>query len=157
MIDPLTIRRLTPEEPACTLVARWRHDAFFASDGASFEETLQSQQAWLAQPSDYELPLLATVDGKPAGCCLFVRAEIDAKHDLTPWLASLYVAPEFRKQGIGAALVRAIERHARSVGCGELHLYTGKAEPFYARLGWVARERFDWHGERLTLMTRTLA
>lgn len=150
------IRRLDAAEPACALVARWRYDAFFANDGACFEETLRAQQAWLAQPSDYELPLLATVGGIPAGCCLFVRAEIDAKHDLTPWLASLYVAPDFRKRGIGAALVRAIEQHARGVGCGELHLYTSRAEPFYARLGWIARERFDWHGERLTLMARTL-
>lgn len=157
MSPGLVIRRLAPEEPACDVVARWRHDAFFASDGASFADTLQAQRAWLAQPSDDELPLLATVDGKPAGCCLFVRAEIDAKHDLTPWLASLYVAPEFRNQGIGAALVRAIQQHARGVGCGELHLYTSKAEAFYARLGWIARERFDWHGERLTLMTRRLA
>lgn len=157
MTQGLHIRRLAQDEPAADAVARWRHEAFFASDGASFEETLRAQQAWLSQPSDYELPLLATVDGAPAGCCLFVRAEIDAKHDLTPWLASLYVAPEFRKLGIGAALVRAIEQHARDVGCNELHLYTGRAAPFYARLGWIARERFDWHGERLTLMTRTLA
>lgn len=150
------IRRLDADDPACALVARWRHDAFFANDGASFEATLRDQQAWLAQPSEYELPLLATVGGTPAGCCLFVRAEIDAKHELTPWLASLYVAPDFRKRGIGAALVRAIEQHARRVGCGELHLYTSKAEPFYARLGWTTRERFDWHGERLALMARPL-
>ena len=156
MTQGLHIRRLVHDEPAADLVARWRHDAFFASDGASFEETLQAQQAWLSQPSDYELPLLATVDNAPAGCCLFVREEIDAKHDLTPWLASLYVAPDFRKQGIGAALVRAIERHARNVGCGTLHLYTVSAEMFYAKLGWISRERLDWHNEAMVLMTRAL-
>jgi GNAT superfamily N-acetyltransferase len=104
----------------------------------------------------YETALLAEVDGQPAGSCLFVREEIDPKHDLTPWLAALYVAPEFRKQGIATALVRAIEQHARNVGCRELHLYTITAEPLYAKLGWVTRERFEWHGEKFVLMMRSL-
>jgi GNAT superfamily N-acetyltransferase len=145
-----------PDEPACELVARWRHEAFFADEGESFEETLAAQRRWLDQPSDYEAALLAEIAGKPAGCCLFVRDEIDAKHDLTPWLASLYVAPEFRRQGTGGALVRAIEQHARSVGCGTLHLYTVSAEPFYAGLGWSTQERFDWHGAPMVLMARVL-
>jgi predicted N-acetyltransferase YhbS len=156
MTPPLHIRRLAADDPACDLVARWRHEAFFADMGTAFEETLEAQRRWLEQPSDYETALVAEIEGKPAGCCLFVRAEIDAKHDLTPWLAALYVAPEFRKQGIGAALVRAIEQHARSVGCGTLHLYTVNAEPFYAKLGWITRERFDWHGEPMILMARDL-
>jgi GNAT superfamily N-acetyltransferase len=156
MTPPLHIRRLAADEPASDLVARWRHDAFFADMGAAFEETLEAQRLWLAQPSDYEIALLAEVASEPAGCCLFVREEIDAKHDLTPWLASLYVAPPFRKQGVGGALVRAIEQHARKVGCGTLHLYTVTAEPFYAGLGWVTQERFAWHGEPMILMTRAL-
>jgi GNAT superfamily N-acetyltransferase len=104
----------------------------------------------------YETALLAEVDGRPAGICLFVREEIDPKHDLTPWLAALYVAPKFRKRSVGSALVRAIEQHARDVSCAQLHLYTITAEPFYARLGWSVRERFDWHGEKFVLMAREL-
>jgi predicted N-acetyltransferase YhbS len=156
MTPSLHIRRLAADDPACDLVARWRHEAFFADMGESLDDSLNAQRRWLAQLSDYETALLAEIAGKPAGCCLFVRAEIDAKHELTPWLASLYVAPEFRKQGVGAALVRAIETHARDVGCSVLHLYTVNSEPFYARLGWITQERFDWHGEPMILMTRAL-
>ena len=86
--------------------------------------------------------------------CLFVRNEIDPMHDLTPWLAALYVAPEFRKRGVGHALVRAIEGHARSVGTETLYLYTSEAEPFYARLGWKVRDRFTQNGEEMVLMAR---
>ena len=156
MSPSLRIRQLAADDSACDLVARWRHEAFFADMGMAFEETLEAQRRWLVQLSDYEAALLAEIEGNPAGCCLFVREEIDAKHDLTPWLASLYVAPEFRKQGAGAALVRAIEMHARDVGCSVLHLYTVNAEPFYAGLGWITQERFDWHGEPMILMTRDL-
>ena len=151
----LHIRRLDADEPAFDIAARWRYDAFFAQDGITFEESRDALRAWLGGLG-YETALLAEVDGQPAGCCLFVREEIDPKHDLTPWLAALYVAPEFRKLGIASALVRAIEQHARSVGCSELYLYTITAEPLYAKLGWAVRDRFDSNGEKFVLMAREM-
>ena len=155
MNQEIHIRRLDADEPAFDIVARWRYDAFFARDGITFEESRDALRAWM-RGLGYETALLAEVDGQPAGSCLFVREETDPKHDLTPWLAALYVAPEFRKLGIASALVRAIEQHARDVGCTELYLYTITAEPVYAKLGWIVRERFDWHGEKFVLMARTL-
>ena len=149
------IRRLEADEPAFDVVARWRYDAFFAPDGITFEESRDALHTWM-EGLGYETALLAEVDGRPAGSCLFVREEIDPKHDLTPWLAALYVAPEFRNRGIATALVRAIEQHARSVGCSELHLYTITAEPLYAKLGWTVQDRFDSNGEKFVLMTRSL-
>jgi len=155
MSKSLTIRRLQADEPAFEIVARWRYDAFFAEDGGTFEESRDALRVWMGGLG-YETALLAEVDGQPAGSCLFVREEIDPQHDLTPWLAALYVAPEFRKLGIASALVRAIEQHAHDVGCRELHLYTITAEPLYAKLGWTARDRFDSNGEQFVLMARTL-
>ena len=149
------IRRLQADEPAFDIIARWRYDAFFAQDGGTFEESRDALRTWM-DGLGYETALLAEVDGQPAGSCLFVREEIDPKHDLTPWLAALYVAPQFRKQGIASALVRAIEQHARNVGCSELFLYTITAEPLYAKLGWTALDRFDSNGEQFVLMARTL-
>ena len=151
----LHIRRLSADEPAFEIVARWRYDAFFAQDEIPFEDSRDALRTWV-RDNGYETALIAEIDGQPAGSCLFTREEIDPKHDLTPWLAALYVAPEFRGQGIASALVRAIEAHARGVGCTELHLYTITAEPLYAKLGWTVRERFEWHGEKFVLMAREL-
>ncbi len=151
----LCIRRLEAEEPAFDIVARWRYDAFFAEDGITLQESRDALRAWM-DGLGYETALLAEIDGRPAGSCLFVREEIDPKHDLTPWLAALYVAPEYRKQGIATALVRAVERHARDVGCARLYLYTITAEGLYAKLGWTALEHFDWHGDKFVLMAREL-
>jgi GNAT superfamily N-acetyltransferase len=155
MTQELRIRRLEADEPAFDIVARWRYDAFFAEDGGTFEESRDALRAWMAGLG-YETALLAEVDGQPAGSCLFVREEIDPRHDLTPWLAALYVAPAFRRQGVARALVRAIEQHARSVGCCELVLYTVSAEPVYAKLGWTALDRFDSNGDQFVLMARSL-
>jgi GNAT superfamily N-acetyltransferase len=155
MKNGLHIRRLEADEPAFEIIARWRYEAFFAHDGITFEESRDALRTWMGGLG-YETALLAEVDGQPAGSCLFVREEIDPKHDLTPWLAALYVAPEFRELGIASALVRAIEKHARDVGCEELYLYTVTAEPLYAKLGWTVRDRFDSDGEKFVLMAREL-
>lgn len=155
MTQGLHIRRLEADEPAFDIVARWRFDAFFAEDGITFEDSRDALRVWM-DGLGYETALLAEVDGQAAGSCLFVREEIDPKHDLTPWLAALYVAYEYRNRGIASALIRAIEQHARSVGCDELFLYTITAEPLYAKLGWTALDRFESNGEQFVLMARYL-
>jgi GNAT superfamily N-acetyltransferase len=155
MNQGLHIRRLQADEPAFDIIARWRYDAFFAEDGGTFEQSRDALREWM-DGLGYETALLAEVDGQPAGSCLLVREEIDPQHDLTPWLAALYVAPAYRKQGIATALVRAIEQHARDVGCRDLYLYTVTAEFLYAKLGWTVRDRFESNGAQFVLMARTL-
>ena len=149
------ISRLRPESPAVQICAGWRYEAFFKDDGFSLAHCLDQLVEFVAQ-QDYEIALLAEVEGRPAGTCLFVRHEIDPLHDLTPWLAGLYVAPEFRNRFIARDLVAAIVDHARKVGCERLHLYTSGAEAYYARLGWRVSERFPWDGKPFVLMQRDL-
>lgn len=151
----MRISRLEPGSPAVPVCARWRYDAFLKDENISFEESLAQVVALVAQ-RDYETALLAEVGGVPAGLCLFVREELEPRHSLTPWLASLFVAPEFRGRSIGGKLVAAIEDHGRHVGCARLNLYTTTAESFYARLGWQLAERFSWDGTPFVLMQRDL-
>jgi GNAT superfamily N-acetyltransferase len=153
----LRIRRLEPDTPDAEIAARWRYDAFFADGGESYEESRDALLAFLRQQG-YEIALLAEWDSKPAGMCLFVRDEADPnpRPDLTPWLAALYVTPEFRNRGIARALIAAIEDHARAVGTQTLYLYTSEAEPFYLRVGWSVCDRFVQNGEACALMARKL-
>ena len=151
----MTISGLRPGSPAVRVCAQWRHDAFLKDDGFTFEESL-AQLAALVERQDYEIALLAEVEDVSAGTCLFVREEINPRHELTPWLAGLFVAPAFRGQSVGRQLVAAIEAHARQVGCGRLHLYASNAEGFYAGLGWRVAERFLWDGAPFVLMQRDL-
>ena len=154
----LRIRRLEPDTPEAELAARWRYEAFFADGSDTFENSRSALLDFLRQQDGYEIGLLAECDGRPAGLCLFVREEVEPnpRPDLTPWLAALYVAPAFRARGTGAALVRAIEDHARAVGTKTLYLYTSEAEPFYAGIGWKVRERFTQNSEAFALMAREL-
>jgi len=157
MTAVIGIRRLEPDTPEAELAARWRYDAFFADGSDTFENSRAALLGFLRQQDD-EIALLAECDGKPAGLCLFVKDEADPnpRPDLSPWLAALYVAPEYRNRGIGETLIKAIEDHARAVGTETLYLYTSEAEAFYAKLGWSVRDRFTLNGEACALMAREL-
>jgi amino-acid N-acetyltransferase len=51
-------------------------------------------------------------------------------------LRSLVVSPDARSSGMGTALVRFAENHARSLGMRAIYLLTTTAEGFFGRLGY---------------------
>jgi ribosomal protein S18 acetylase RimI-like enzyme len=57
------------------------------------------------------------------------------------WINYLAVAPERRRQGIGAALMREVERLLRVEGCAKMNLQVRSTNPevieFYRKIGFV--------------------
>jgi len=135
-------------------VARLRLAAFFEGTDRSLGEDMAGLRELLIADDGSEVSLVARVGGALAGTVLLVRSELDGPHDLTPWLAGLVVARDFRLKGIGTMLVRAVEAHAAAMGVQTLHLYTWEAQGFYAALGWRGIERFQQDGEPMMLMAR---
>jgi GNAT superfamily N-acetyltransferase len=104
-IQTIVVEPGTPELAIC---ARWRAAAFSVLQ-ASFEEELRSLELF-ASDQTHGVALVARVDGEPIGTCLLVGSEIEPNHDVSPWLAGLFVVPERRRKGAGAILVQ----HRRS-------------------------------------------
>ena len=143
-----------PDTPELAICARWRANAFSVLQ-ASFEEELRSLEL-LTSDHSLGVALVAKADGEPIGTCLLVESEIEPNHDVSPWLAGLFVVPEYRRKGAGAALVGAIEDQARQREFSRLYLYTTDAAGFYARLGWSVLDRTKWKGFDTALMVRYL-
>jgi GNAT superfamily N-acetyltransferase len=151
-----TILPLTANSEALRSAARWRHEAFLKADGFSVADSEAQLVKLATDPKGPETALIAFIDEEPAGVCLLVLHEIEPAHDLSPWLASLYVAPQFRGRGVARRLVRAIEDHARRNSVARLHLYTVDAAEFYLKCGWAVVERFVSKDIEFALMTRDL-
>ncbi len=82
-------------------------DAFFSTLA---EAQQRSQAEWLRHfsngvKSSLDLPLLAEVDGEPVG---LAWGKIDADEPQLAELFQMWVAPDWRREGIGAMLVRAV-------------------------------------------------
>ena len=151
-----TILPLQAHSQELAIAARWRHEAFLREDGFSVADSEDQLTKLTTHPQGPETALIAHLDGRFAGICLLVLHELAPAHDLSPWLASLYVDAEFRGQGVARHLVAAIENHARRNGVARLHLYTVDAEKFYRKCGWSVVERFMFGGGPLVLMKRDL-
>jgi predicted N-acetyltransferase YhbS len=106
-----------------------------------------------------ELPLsLVALDGpETLGSASLRQHDMSTRMDLSPWLASVYVAAEHRRRGIGAQLVSAIEEKARELGFATLYLWTPDKEEFYARLGWSVVQRTEYRQENAVVMQKQLA
>jgi len=143
-----------PRTPELAICARWRANAFSVLQ-ATFEQELRSMELF-ASDQTRGVALVAKTNGEPIGTCLLVESEIEPSHDVSPWLSGLFVIPEHRRQGVGAALVRAIEDQARRRESSRLYLYTSAAVGFYERLGWEVSDRTNWKGFYAALMVRDL-
>jgi len=98
-----------------------------------FSLCFQSFDRELAKlPGDYAPPhgrlLLATADGKPAGCVALHRLAAEPGAAITTGefceMKRLYVRPEFRGTGAGRKLAEAIIAEARSIGYNCMRLDT---------------------------------
>lgn len=70
----------------------------------------------------------------------------------SPWLASLFVVPEARGRGLGAALVNAALALAIDSGVSRLFLFTPDHAAFYQRLGWLSVGRSRVNGTAVDVM-----
>ena len=93
--------------------------------------------------------LVAMVDGSFAGTASLRPESGTVCPGKGPWLTHLYVDPEFRRQGIGTALIRAVESEARRNGFMELHAATARAAAVFQRAGWQMLEIVDYQGDRV--------
>lgn len=137
------------------LCAKWRLEAF----GDVLDNSLADEIARLetfAADQTHQVSLIATFDGVPAGTCLLTPKELEPCHPVSPWLAGLYVVPEFRRRGIGKTLIRAIEDQARQRGNSRVYLYADDTVEYYEKLHWRIVEQTIWKDYPMALMARDL-
>lgn len=91
-----------------------------------------------AERAGQALVFAAIIDGRIAGC-IAVLAERRETEPHVAEIGKLMVSPDFRRLGIGAALVAAAERAALAWGRTRLYLFAaddGMAPEFYDRVGY---------------------
>ncbi|MGV3673160.1 aminoglycoside 6'-N-acetyltransferase [Citrobacter freundii] len=117
------------------------------SEGST-EEHRAEMASLLVAPHRYAQFLAHTEDSQIVG---FVEAAIRTDYvngtSTSPvaFLEGIYVAPEFRRRGIGTALVLAVSAWARSAGCRELasdaSLENKSSHAMHRALGFQETER----------------
>ena len=118
-------------------------------------ETLEKRVARLTSHSGrpgIPATLIALEGDTLLGSASLVANDLSTRPELSPFLASVFVLPAHRQQGVGSALVRQVMHTAALLGFPTLYLITHDQQQLYAKLGWSAVEELDYRGETVTLM-----
>ena len=95
---------------------------------------------------------IALWEGVPVGVARLVAHDMDVRPMLSPWLASVFVLPQFRKRGIGRTLCARVSAEAQQFGFSYIYLFTPDRERFYAQQGWETIERIVYRNKDVSVM-----
>ena len=142
----MQILDLRDEPQQIPTLAEWHHQQWASlNPNGSLEKRILKMQDYL---SDELVP--STFIAKTTellGSAAIVENDMETKPDLTPWLASVFVAPEYRRQGVGSQLVKHAMQKAKQAGIEAMYLFTPDQVNFYQKLGWevIANEEYRGH------------
>ncbi|ART63108.1 GNAT family N-acetyltransferase [Kushneria marisflavi] len=101
---------------------------------------------WVARHGDY-----------PVGMASLADNDCSKRPDLRPWLAAVFVHPDYRGQGLAAQLIETVEHAARARGEARLYLITANQQTLYERHGWQKIGMVDYPERPCTLMEKHFA
>jgi predicted N-acetyltransferase YhbS len=151
------IEYLDEHVDAIPSLASWHHEAWVTvTPHLSVADRIAGFQA-RARRGSIPTGFVAIIDSIVVGMACLVDCDLDSHRHLTPWLATVLVAPGHRGKGIGSALSRRATDEAWTLGATKLYLFTFDKQSFYARQGWATLEPAQLAGLSGTIMMRELA
>lgn len=134
--------------------AAWWHRQWGEGMGYSLDGARSAIEG-LTAPLSGQAAMVALVDGTPAGSAFLVEKDLETHTHLRPWLAGLFVMPQFRQMGTGTRLTAAVAEEAARLGHSSVYLYTSIGG-FYRRQGWAQYEKVLVHDVAHEVMVRVL-
>ena len=153
-VNPIDFSHLADKPHHIPTCARWEHETWGNSGGKTMDDAIASYSH--TGRDALPLTLIATSGANIVGMVSLWINDCPLRPDLTPWVASLYVSPAARGQGIGSSLFSRIEDQAVRLGIRRLYLMTQHSEAFYRTMGWETFDRIDGPGpmENAVLMRK---
>lgn len=139
-------------------LAAWHHQQWsHLNPGSTLQSRIEKMHSHYL--SDMPIPRMFVwvEEDEVVGSAALVECDMDSRPELTPWLASVFVRPDSREMGIGAALIERVMAYAQDLEFAELFLFTPDKEHFYQNMGWQTIASDVYHGEPVTVMKVALA
>jgi GNAT superfamily N-acetyltransferase len=138
------------------LLAEWHHHQWRHLAGARTLEERKARLVHHLQRNAIPTTFVAWQKDQPLGSASLVANDMDVLPEWIPWLANVFVLPDYRRQGIGAMLVQRVATEAANLGYPRLYLYTLDQMHLYETLGWHVLHQRPYRGHDMTVMARDL-
>jgi GNAT superfamily N-acetyltransferase len=142
------VRKATAADAVALARLRWRWPAedgsYTGTDRAAFMELFS---AWVIEHLSTHLPFLAEVDDQVVGTAWLMLADRvpspGRRRRPTGDVQSVYVVPELRGRGVGAALLDAVLAEARRLELEHVTVHSAeRAVSLYRRMGFLDGQRW---------------
>ena len=136
-MSEIKIEHLKDHPEHLTTIATWIYNEWWTEKAGVSIDSMRRRLEEANTDRKIPLSLIAFVDGEITGTVNFIESDNSEFPDLRPWLAALLVKSEFRRQGIGSALVKKCIHYAKELGVREFYLGTDIPqfyEPFGAKI-----------------------
>ena len=145
MLNPLQIELLADHPEAIPILKKWferEWAQYYGPDGpGNTNKDLQDS----CSRDELPIALVAISNGEVCGTAALKAESVSTHKHLTPWLAALFVAPEFRRRGIGEQLIAEIENKAEQLGFKYIYVGIGEGsgtpESSLRNRGWEFVEK----------------
>jgi len=122
-------------------VGTWIYEQWWKRRNKSSEAVLGWLRTHTAQDR-IPFTVVAVVGGNPVGSCSVIENDCVHRPQYAPWVAAVYVKPEFRRRGVASKLLREAARIGARVPVEGLYIDCHvKTVPVYERSGWTILER----------------
>lgn len=125
------------------------------SSEMTFEETL----IFFSQTKKDGFPLtLIALEGEEClGTVSIFENDLKTQDVYKPWLASLYIKPQYRSRGVGQSLIIEVLKVTKNLGYQELYLKTETASDYYQSRGWnLVRKGLDNNDKKVDIFKMIL-
>ena len=153
----LQIDYLSNHEEFIPTVALWLKEQWgFLEPEITLEDTI-TELKMRFRPGGIPNAVVALVDGRLAGTASLIEDDMPQRPELSPWLASVYVHPDYRCQGIAEVMINRIIDEARSIGIKRLYLFTFESGAYYLKRGWITLFKDTYFSKPVIVMSRDIS
>ncbi|MFM2485181.1 GNAT family N-acetyltransferase [Celerinatantimonas yamalensis] len=111
------------------MAEHWRSIIPGESYGPRYEKLISHQNR-----DQLSLAWVAHENGVPVGTSALRVCDLEGRDDLPPWLAEIFVMPDYTERGIAARLCEVAERKAWEWEITSLYLHTLDQQGLYRKL-----------------------
>lgn len=131
----MNIENLYNHPEHVSLVSGWIYDEFVKGKSSW---SLEKINLYFGKTNlrSFPITLIAISDDWCIGTVSISENDLKSQNVLKPWLASLYVSPNYRGKGVAEQLVNQVKVIVKELGYEMLYLRTEHTSEYYRRLGW---------------------
>ena len=135
------LKQLSERREHLETVGCWIYEQWWSRRGNSPEDVFN----WLrthAKLDTVPYTVIALADGEPVGSCCVIENDCIHRPQYAPWVAAVYVRPDFRRRGIASMILNEAASIAARARIEGLYIdCLAVTASVYEKNGWAIYER----------------